>query len=215
MMKTLNSKNRLKVLSLVTMTLLAAGCSRGEVTLGRAQQNQAQGTIGMKNFQQLALSMSQVTGVPMTQMVRDEGANRDIRLSDHAATIGPWLSQTGSALDVNASMILSITGFAGMFCKAFLTNEAAAAANARIIHGSVNFTAGASALPASSSELVNQYALRFWRREPTNEEKRYLEQALQEAVDELRSGTQNSTSAQRALLVPCTVALASLEFLKS
>lgn len=209
--------NLARLFALGIAALTAAGCTifgGREVDLARSRQTAAAGTAGIKNVNQLTLAMSEVTGVAPSEF---QVGNAGPRLSDHAGSIAPWLSPDGNVATTNDSMVLAITGMAGLYCRRFIERESAVnPPDSRRAHAAVNFAAGAAGLsPGVIGQVIDRYALLFWRREPTTEERAALTEAAAEAATEQSAGAQGSANAQRALLVPCTAVLASLEFLKS
>jgi hypothetical protein len=187
-----------------------AGCSamnKSDEKIKTVQTVLPPGTVGIRNLDQLALSMSSVTGVAMTT-----------QLASQNASIQPWLSTDGQVDSVTPSMLLAITGMAGSFCKAFLANESAAADKDRKAHAGVKFNSGPTAVTVPTlNAVIGTYAKLFWRRAPSTEEIATLNDAYNDAVKALGDVTNTdaarSTATQNALLVPCTAALSSVSFI--
>jgi hypothetical protein len=174
------------------------------------------GTAGIRHLDQLALSMSAVTQVPMTAAVTATPSNTTI--AAHNGAIAPWLSTDGNVLSVTPSMLLSVTGLAGSFCQVFLINEAAMAAGSRRAHGSVNFKGGPPALTGDIiADVISHYAHLFWHRDPTATEMEALIQSVTEATTGVgavaNSDVARTAAVQSILIVPCTATLSSLAFL--
>jgi hypothetical protein len=186
------------------------------------------GTIGVRHLDQLSLSMSAVTGVPMSSggnpgsPVDANGntysdSNGTITFAGYNQEILPWLSPDGNANSVTAGMLLSATGSAGLYCSTMLFNESQ---SLNILSGTgVVFSKGSAGLtPSVVAAVINQLANQFWRRAPTSAETQILTQSVTDAIAGLQGGNNpipdpSSQATQTVLLVPCTVALSSIAFL--
>ena len=209
-------KSRIMAIATLGLLTTTVGCDLfnnkeepGSVSVSQSVLDSGQGTIGIKNLNQLAPAYSVALGVPM-----------DANLTTVASNAIPWLSADGTIDNVNATMLLAITGLAGHFCKTFLAQEASLAPDKRKATKSVDFTKGTVGLTdAIVGQVLDRYAQIFWRRSPDSSEMSTLRDSLNEAaaaVVEPANGTdaQRSTAAQNALLVPCTAAATSIDFIK-
>lgn len=184
-----------------------------------ARTHEILGTVGVKNVSQVAMAMSTVTGVPITSSYAVGAATTT--LAAQAESIRPLLSTDGKVEDMNASMLLAITGMAGGFCRAFLEVEASQAnAGMRKAHASVTFPSGPSALTDEQAEqVIEQYAKLFWRREPNDDELKILKIAIMEAKSgqavPANTAAARTAATKELLLVPCAAMLSSPEFVRS
>ena len=114
------------------LALLVSGCS----VLGGGQNKSASsssatgqsppiqnfvGSAGIKNVNQLLLSMASVTNISSTSLAPG-GANS--ALTTQYNIIAPFISADGSVASINPAMLLSITGLAGQVCQVFIQGEA-------------------------------------------------------------------------------------------
>lgn len=185
------------------------------------------GTIGIRNLDQLTLSMSTVTGVPVVDgagtptkavdytgsTMADPAGGGNLTFASFNTTITPWLSADGNASSVTASMLLSATGLSGIFCSTLLNNESKAPNLLKV----VKFSSGSKGLtPTVTGSVIQTFSSLFWRRDPTASEIQILTQSIADATAGL-SGTgitdPSSQATQAVLLVPCTAALSSIAFL--
>lgn len=174
---------------------------------------QGAGTVGIRNVNSLLPSMMAVTKLSPTAMV----PNSNQSFAAAYNNIAPFVSANGSVAGVNSAMLLSITGFAGNVCQAWLMNEAsaeAAKAGSSMANAGVSFSAGPAGItPAIAATVAKNYATLFWGRAPTAAELQILVQAITGAQAAVTAS--GSAGTQNVLLVPCTAALASPAFLAS
>jgi hypothetical protein len=215
--------NQIAVLSVAVV--LASSCSiitgkssgQSKKFYSSPDDDPSAATIGTRNFLQLKASMERATNVPTTT---------------DAATVNLYnssvsrLSLDGAPLSVNASMILATTTLASSYCNKAVSNERASAA-ARVLFGSVNFATGPAGLTDSiKNDVITKVASRFWGRSPTPEERATLLLAMSETASSVsvpftrpNSATPVTLSQNQQvdaiLLVACTAAGGSLEFLRS
>lgn len=186
------------------------------------------GTIGVRHLDQLSLSMSAVTGVPMSSGGSPAGpvdyngnpisdSNGAITFASYNQEILPWLSPDGSAGSVTPGMLLSATGAASLYCSTMLHKEAS---KLNLLAGTgIKFSSGSAGLtPAVVSAVLGQLTNQFWRRTATAAELQILTTSVSDAIAGLQGGTSSITdpssqATQVVLLVPCTVALSSIAFL--
>ena len=169
------------------------------------------GTAGIKNVNQLLVSMATVTNIPLSSLAPG-GANSAI--SQQYAIIAPFLSSDGSVASINPAMLLSVTGLAGQVCQVFVAGEAA---SPNVLRGAgVNFSGATSQFtspPATATNnVINALANQFWGRAPTSAELSTLSSALQSATTET-SAAGSALNVQQVLIVPCTIMLSSPAFL--
>ena len=228
-MKNPTRKQALLTAMLLTVAI-STGCTGTQKSLEGAvpPPPPVPGTIGIRNLDQLTLSMSTVTGVPMTSSLGTptqatdsngntypDAANGGVPLTFESfnTTITPWLSADGNATGVTASMLLSTTGLAGIFCSTLLHNEA----KSPNLLTAVKFSAGSKGLTAAvTASVIETFSTLFWRRDPSATEAQILAQSIADATAGLAGTgiTDPSTQAtQTILLVPCTAALSSIAFL--
>jgi hypothetical protein len=213
-------KNHIVKSVLLFTALAATGCGLFDKNPDAYRKASLEaGTIGVKNVNQLAYSMAAVTGVPLTYQVttpstRTTGVPTTIAISTHVNTIAPMLSVDGNIENVNPTMLLSITGLAGLFCRGLVQKEAliALTASGRKFTIGVDFSKGPSSVSSAVRDATHKaFAQNFWNRPATDEELTILTDAFNEAASALTGGQ----GTQDALQASCTAALASLEFLKS
>jgi hypothetical protein len=114
------------------LALVVSGCS----VLGGGQSKSASsstatgqsppienfvGSAGIKNVNQLLLSMAAVTNISAASLAPN-GANS--ALTTQYNIIAPFISADGSVASINPAMLLSITGLAGQVCQIFVQGEA-------------------------------------------------------------------------------------------
>jgi hypothetical protein len=225
-----SNPKRIPVLSVTLALVILSGCSGTQKSLeaGLPPPAPVPGTIGIRNLDQLTLSMSTVTGValadgsgnPIKATNASGGTYADaanggapLTFSSFNTTIMPWLSADGNAAGVTASMLLSTTGLAGIFCSTMLHNEA----TTPNLLKTVKWTAGSKGLTSAiQSTVIGVFATSFWRRDPSATEATILTQSISDAIAGL-AGTgitdPSSQATQTVLLVPCTAALSSIAFL--
>lgn len=171
------------------------------------------GTIGVKNLSQIAPSMTAVTKVDPDTTMSSTMATYDLRSLNQ--DILPWMSADGSSLSVNSAMLLSMAGFAGAVCHAFISNEIAISGpnvTARMAHANINFSLDASTITqAQVNQVVTNYYRLFLSRDPNAVELSILWEAVTDAKTAL-VGTPSSM--HWAFMVPCTAILASPDFIK-
>lgn len=175
---------------------------------------QGPGTVGIRNVNSLFLSMTTITNLsPLTMVPNLSGGTQS--LATTYSNIAPFISANGNIAGVNSAMLLSITGFAGSVCQAWLANEAAAEASkagSSMANGGVNFGQGPNSITSQmATTLASNYASLFWGRAPTTAELDILLQAISGAQSAVTAG--GTTGTEQVLLVPCTAVLASPAFL--
>ncbi len=214
--------NRIAVLSVAVV--LASSCSiitgkssgQSKKFFNSPDNDPSAATIGTRNFLQLKASMERATNVPTTS------DNAIVTLYNSSVS---RLSLDGAPLSVNASMLLATTTLASSYCSRAVANERANANN-RVLFTSVNFGGGPAGLSDTiKNDVISKVAGRFWGRAPTAEERASLLLAMNETQSSVTTSFQNTAGqtitlnanqqVDAVLLIACTAAGGSLEFLRS
>ncbi len=161
-------------------------------------QGDAPTEAGVNNFRQVYESLISQTGVDPLQKPDIE------KYFQEAVT---RLPKSGTVEEMNSTSLLAITALSGMFCKAWISDEAKAAAGERKTHTEVNFDAKEMS-DAEIQKMANRYALNFWQREATAEELKVLLELGKEFRD-LKTDKPLSIADQLTGL--CTAMASSLE----
>jgi hypothetical protein len=223
--------NALRISAVVSMMALLSGCldfsmSKTTSTSGSSSSNslsgasftpvamnQFVGSAGVKNVNQLLSSLAAVTNMSVSTLAASTGGGTTT-IGAQYSTISPFLSPDGTYTSINSAMMLSLTGLIGQVCSVFIGNEAA---NPNVLkNAGITFSSGASQFGGSAAvntTVVNALAQQFWGRAPTAAELATLTQAMASAATTV-PGT-GSAATQNLLIVPCTVMLASPEFLSA
>jgi len=197
----------MKVVIALLFIVSSSGCSlfssgkRGGLGNGGSAAA-TNGTVSIRDFNQLLDSVSVATGVPIT----------DAGLSSFYGQARSRLSLDGNVSSVSPSILLTMTGVAGMACNRMLQMEKALPKESRLVYGMVDFSKDQSILtPQVRSDLFAASAMRFWRRPPTANEIAILSNL----IDETNAGQSvSSNQLMNSLLVHCTSMLSSLEFIQ-
>lgn len=162
-----------------------------------------EGTVGVLHFAQIRQAMSAVTGVSPT----------DNQVANFYDLTKARYSTQGNVETISPAMLLATTAMAGVFCSRLIAAEKLLAGNARKVFNAVNFTVNQTGLNAQvRGDVFQRLAQAFWRRAPNNEEL----QILNTTVDEGLTGRPNSVNeTTNAMLVACTAALSSVDFIQN
>lgn len=162
---------------------------------------QSDGTIGVRNFEQVREAMEDMTGISTANL---------LNYSQVVAFVGgarSRLSFNGDARGVSSGMLLTITGLAGTYCH-FLMIDGTSPVYAALVSG-VNLSVPYAQISTESkSRVAGNFARRFWRREPNAEEIATLVEAMNEAAA-------TSLPSVQAFAIGCTAALSSADFFQS
>jgi len=152
---------------------------------------------GVGNFRQIYEALIANTGVDPLKKVELQ------KYYDEAVT---RLPRSGTVEDLNSTSLLAITALSGMFCNAWISDEAALPAESRKAHAAIDFEKPIGA--EAWKTLSNQYALRFWQREAEPQELEVLE-AMGKEFNDLEK--QQPLSTKDRLITLCTAMTSSLE----
>jgi hypothetical protein len=180
----------------------------------RAPAGGATGTISVRNFAQIRESMAVVTGVNLGSDLNG-AADPQGGITSFYNSFRSQLASHGNATEINPSMLLTTTGLASLFCQQAINREKALPTNdpGRLVFNSIDFSMKPAALTADvRTAQIQGYARAFWRRDATAEELDVLNIAFDEA---LAGRPATSAEVQSALLVTCTAALTSTDFIKN
>ncbi len=161
-----------------------------------------QGTVGIRNFAQIRESMSEVTGVPVsdTDVTNYYNANR------------ARFSLDGNVESVTPSMLLAISSMAGIYCGKFVAAEQALAATQRKAFTSVDFARNQAQFTSTvASDVATRLARIFWRRMPSAVEIA----AVQEVLDESKTRANSTNETRNALIAACAAQLSARDFIRS
>jgi len=167
------------------------------------------GTAGVKNVNQLLLSMTTVTNINPSTLTNSSIANQ-------YKIISPFLSADGSVGSINSAMLLAITGLAGQVCQVFVAAEAVTPnvlAQTTVTFSGPNWSTQFTSSPTVSTNVINALSNQFWGRLPTSDEMTALMNALQGSVTTIPTTDTGTQAVQDILMVPCTIMLASPAFL--
>lgn len=166
-------------------------------------------TISTVYYDEVLDNMNSVTGVQNNSNETRQRFNEKI---------GSF-SEFGSALSINAPMILGFTALGAEVCGDLIVQERGQAMNARRMYASVDFTQNAANTinDASVSDVVRRMARSYWQRNETSEEldmiKTSVNAMLADATDNNSNvnfrGANQNRGTLRASLYICTAMLAS------
>jgi len=195
--------------ALALFTLSATGC----LTKKLDEEDQAQlplpdaqnfaGTSGIVHIRQIREYMSAVTGVSTT--------HSDV--SGYYYSHRSLMSLDGNVESISSTMILAITGLAGVYCNQFILQEIKLPPAARAAHARVSFELDQRWLdPSIREDVARAYFSLFLLRAPEMAEL----QIVLTAMDEALLGAEIApVTVRNTLLVGCTAVLSSLEFIQS
>jgi hypothetical protein len=157
--------------------------------------------LSLKDFRELYDSLSTVTGIK---------PNADIQQT--YADVRGTLPKTGDVSEYSAAMQAAMMRLSGQFCKAMIDSDAAISdPTKRRAHAAVDFTSGPKAMTSDiRKSVIAAYAALYWQRLATDTETT----TLLTAMDGVAAGLDDSpTSTRQVLLLACTAASTSIDFL--
>ncbi len=177
----------------------------------------AEPQISIQNYEQLYVTMLKLTGQPL---VTTSNANNETNNTPARAIATEYISRTtsfsnsSSASNINAPLILGATSLASAVCNGLVEKERVLTdMNARVFYKNVNFNQAVSSIPAATYDsVVQSFAFEFWGRSLDAEELKAFQDARVEFTTNITAGQQNNTAQTRGLAVMiCTAALSSFE----
>jgi len=209
------------------ITILGVGCGFGfestgdatsfdqvQQTIGTVEDNgnlsivAGQKTVATLYFTQVLDNMQSVAGV--------QNLSTDTRAMfvDKRAAF----SEYGSALSVNAPMMLGFTALGAEVCGDLLRDERVAAQANRRIFRQVNFD-GATVADAAIDDMIRRMARSFWQRNETPAELALLKAAITETLQLAQDNNTNVTfrgqtfrrGALRTTMLSCSAMISSTD----
>jgi hypothetical protein len=186
-------------------------CSPGVVQSARLDSTGTLSTNLDEDTKPVTVAYSENTLVSMQQQLGIQKPSD--RTLQAATTAKAKISETGKVDAVNAPALMAVTNVAGELCLDLINEEMTKEAAARRFFNQVNFTTGPTQVSAAAkSDVVRRLARNVWGRNETVAEKAVLLTSLDSVIAEpRRSGVDDGTDTQDAMLFTCTAMLSSLD----
>ncbi len=157
-------------------------------------------TIAVTNFTSVLDNMTNMTGVAPS-------ANTNTVFSSKLGSF----SETGSALSVNAPMLMGYVAVGAEVCTDLINQEQPLAAAQRRFFGALNLTANntnsTAVNDAAIADMTRRFARQFWQRNETPEELAMVTAGAKEALAAVAANTAGLS--RRVAMYTCTAIIAS------